>query len=70
MQADPSINRNRKTKTKLSYQMLPDFFSIDDIVEKFGCERNNAKVIASRLKKDGLIISEGKGQYRKKTEWI
>ena len=70
MLADPSVNRNRKTKTKLSYQMLPEFFTLDDIVEKFGCERSNAKMIASRLKKDGVIVSEGKGQYRKKTSWI
>ena len=70
MLADPSVNRNRKTKTKQSYQMLPEFFTLDDIVEKFGCERSNAKMIASRLKKDGVIVSEGKGQYRKKTSWI
>ena len=70
MLADPSVNRNRKTKTKLSYQMLPEFFTLDDIVEKFGCERSNAKMIASRLKKDGVIVSEGKGQYRKMTSWI
>ena len=40
------------------------------IVEKFGCDRNNARVIVSRLKKDGLITSETKGQYKKKSEWI
>jgi hypothetical protein len=70
MQADPTINRNRKTKTKLSYQMLPAFFTLDDIVEKFGCERSNAKMIASRLKKDGFIEAEGKGHYRKLNEFI
>ena len=70
MLADPSVNRNRKTKTKQCYKMLPESFTLDDVVEKFGCDRNNARVIASRLKKDGLITSETKGHYKKKSEWI
>ena len=65
MLADPSLNRNRKTKTKQGYQMLPEIFTIDDIVEKFGCERNNARVIASRLKKDGMVAQDNRGRYRK-----
>jgi len=44
MMADPPMNRNSKTKIKLSYQMLPEFFTLNDIVEKFGCERSNAKI--------------------------
>ena len=70
MLADPSVNRNRKTKTKQCYKMLSESFTLDDVVEKFGCDRNNARVIVSRLKKDGLITSETKGQYKKKSEWI
>ena len=70
MLADPSVNRNRKTKTKQCYKMLPESFTLDDVVEKFGCDRNNARVIASRLKKDGLVTSETKGHYKKKSEWI
>ena len=70
MLADPSVNRNRKTKTKQCYKTLPGNFTLDDVVEKFECDRNNARVIVSRLKKDGLITSETKGQYKKKSEWI
>ena len=69
MDSDPARERNRQSKTKIAYGMLPETFTLEDVEKHFGTNNGNARTIVSRLVKDGYVERDGKakrGVYAKK----
>lgn len=69
MDSDPARERNRQSKTKIAYGMLPETFTLEDVEKHFGTNNGNARTIVSRLCKDGYVAKAGKGKrgvYAKK----
>ena len=65
MLADPTIQKNRKTKTQRAYAMLPDEFDTAQVPEIVGCSVTAARNMISRLCKDGIVLKLNQGRYRK-----
>ena len=65
MLADPTIPRNRQSKTQRAYQMLPDEFDVSQVPDIIGCTINTARTMMSRLCKDGIVERLEHGKYRK-----
>ena len=67
---DASVNVQRKSRTIEAFNRLPDEFTIDDVMRCFGVSIESARVRASRLMKDRLIIKlddfKENGQYKAK----
>jgi len=67
---DASVNVQRKSRTIEAFNRLPEEFTIDDVMRCFGISVESARVRASRLMKDRLIIKleefKDKGQYKAK----
>ena len=67
---DASVNVQRKSRTIEAFNRLPEEFTIDDVMRCFGVSVESARVRASRLMKDRLIIKleefKEKGQYKAK----
>ena len=67
---DASVNVQRKSRTIEAFNRLPEEFTIDDVMRCFGISVESARVRASRLMKDRLIIKleefKEKGQYKAK----
>ena len=67
---DASVNVQRKSRTIEAFNRLPEEFTIDDVMRCFGVSIESARVRASRLMKDRLIIKleefKEKGQYKAK----
>ena len=65
-----SVNVQRKSRTIEAFNRLPEEFTIDDVMRCFGVSIESARVRASRLMKDRLIIKleefKEKGQYKAK----
>ena len=63
--SDPSIQRQRTSKTKTAYGLLPECFSLDDVVKYYGCSKNSASVIAGRLVQDRVVMKLQRGKFQK-----
>ena len=53
---DASVNVQRRQKTIEAFNRLPEEFTIDDVMRCFGVNIETARVRASRLMKDRLIV--------------
>ena len=53
---DASVNVQRRPKTIEAFNRLPEEFTVDDVVRCFGVSVETARVRASRLMKDRLIV--------------
>ena len=58
--------RNKRTKTRASYNALPKEFELEDVEKCYGVTHGNATVIVVRLVKEGLVERIAKGKYKKK----
>ena len=58
-------NGNKHSKTKASYNELPETFSLEDVKKAFNTSQEYARVIASRLAKDGNVKRLSKAKYKK-----
>ena len=67
---DASVNVQRKSRTIEAFNRLPEEFTIDDVMRCFGVSVESARVRASRLMKDHLILKledfKENGQYKAK----
>ena len=67
---DASVNVQRRSKTIEAFNRLPEEFTIDDVVRCFDVSVESARVRASRLMKDRLIVKmedyKENGQYKAK----
>ena len=67
---DASVNVQRRQKTFEAFNRLPEAFTIDDVARCFGVSIETARVRASRLMKDRLIMKledfKENGQYKAK----
>ena len=67
---DASVNVQRRSKTIDAFNRLPEEFTIDDVVRCFDVSVESARVRASRLMKDRLIVKmedyKENGQYKAK----
>jgi hypothetical protein len=67
---DASVNVQRKSRTIEAFNRLPEEFTIDDVVRCFDVSVESARVRASRLMKDRLIVKmedyKENGQYKAK----
>ena len=67
---DASVNVQRRQKTYEAFSRLPEEFTIEDVMRCFGVSVESARVRASRLMKDRLIIKledfKENGQYKAK----
>ena len=63
--SDPTIQRQRSSKTKRAYGLLPESFTLDDVVTYYECSRNSASVIAGRLVQDGAVVKLQRGRFKK-----
>ena len=67
---DASVNVQRKSRTIEAFNRLPEEFTIDDVMRCFGVTVESARVRASRLMKDRLIVKledfKENGQYKAK----
>jgi hypothetical protein len=69
-ESDPSIEKRRNTKTKTAYAMLPETFEMSVVPEVFGCSDGAARVLMSRLCKDGVLKKMERGMFKKVAESI
>ncbi|MBR5430991.1 MAG: hypothetical protein IK119_01255, partial [Bacteroidales bacterium] len=63
MQSDPTIEKRRNMKTRSAYALLPATFELSVVSEVFGCSDIAARVLMSRLCKDGVVKRTGKGMF-------
>ena len=68
--SDPTIQRQRSSKTKRAYGLLPESFTLDDVVTYYECSRNSASVIAGRLVQDGVATKLQRGRFRKIAKFL
>jgi hypothetical protein len=68
--SDPTIQRQRSSKTKRAYGLLPESFTLDDVVTYYECSRNSASVIAGRLVQDGVAAKLQRGRFRKIAKFL
>ena len=61
---------NKYSKTRASFNALPESFVLSDVETCFGVNYDNAKVVASRFAKEGLVERVSKGKYKKLTALI
>jgi len=69
-ESDPSIEKRRNTKTKTAYAMLPETFEMSVVPEVFGCSDGAARVLMSRLCKDGVLKKTARGMFKKVAKGI
>ena len=68
---DAAANTGKKySKTRASFNSLPESFVLNDVETCFGVNYDNAKVVVSRFVKDGLVERVSKGKYKKLTPLI
>ena len=56
---------NKHSKTRMAYNKLPESFKLENVMESFGTSYEYAKVVVSRLVKDGSVKRLSKGKYKK-----
>ena len=56
---------NKHSKTRASFNALPETFSLEDVEKAFNTSHEYARVIASRLTKDGNVKRLSKAKYQK-----
>ena len=56
---------NKHSKTRASFNALPETFSLEDVEKAFNTSHEYARVIASRLAKDGNVKRLSKAKYQK-----
>ena len=61
---------NKYSKTRASFNTLPESFVLNDIEKCFSVNYDNAKVVVSRFVKEGLVERVAKGKYKKLTSLI
>jgi len=61
---------HKHSKTRASFNALPESFVLNDVEICFGVTYNNAKVIVSRFIKEGLVERASKGKYKKMSNVI
>ena len=62
---DAAIERKLQTKTQRAYNNLPETFKAEDVEKSFGTSSDYARVIVSRLVKDGFVKRLTRGQFKK-----
>ena len=69
-ESDPTIEKRRNVKTRSAYALLPETFDISKVPEVFGCSDGAARVLMSRLCKDGVLKKTARGMFKKVAESI
>ena len=62
---DAESQRRRPSKYDAAYQQLPEEFTADDVVKVYGNTQAAAKVMTSRLCRDGYVERLKQGTYKK-----
>ena len=63
--SDPTIHKQRSSKTKTAYALLPECFTLEEVVKYYECSKNSASVIAGRLVQDGVVAKLQRGRFQK-----
>lgn len=56
--SDPSIQKQRSSKTKTAYGLLPECFTLDDVVKYYECGKNSASSDQRDRSRDSLDTSD------------
>ena len=64
---DAVNSRKLHSKTRQAFNLLPETFTIEDVERVFNTTHEYARVVASRLTKDGHVERQEKAKYKKVT---
>jgi hypothetical protein len=68
--SDPTIHKQRSSKTKTAYALLPECFTLEEVVKYYECSKNSASVIAGRLVQDGVVAKLQRGRFQKISRFL